>query len=106
MEIIKPYTSWVRSFSCTDGNELIAKVAKENGLKTLVGAWLGEDPEALPSARFRRFFDFNYLLNEFGDTSKAFHTLVRAGTNPGAEQIIFIFPLQMGTFVKGKVGRI
>lgn len=43
MEIIRPYTSWVRSFSCTDGNELIPKIAKEYGLKTLVGAWLGKD---------------------------------------------------------------
>ena len=26
MEIIKPYTKWVRSFSCTDGNEFIPKI--------------------------------------------------------------------------------
>ena len=45
MEIIKPYTKWIRSFSCTDGNEFIPKVAKEFGIKTLVGAWLGDDPE-------------------------------------------------------------
>jgi len=45
MEIIKPYTKWIRSFSCTDGNELIPKVAKEYGLQTLVGAWLGDDAE-------------------------------------------------------------
>jgi len=45
MEIIKPYTKWVRSFSCTDGNEFIPKIAKEYGIKTLVGAWLGDDPE-------------------------------------------------------------
>ena len=45
MEILKPHCSWVRSFSCTDGNELIPKVAKEMGIKTLVGAWLGDDPE-------------------------------------------------------------
>jgi len=45
MEIIKPYTKWVRSFSCTDGNELIPMIAKEYGIKTLVGAWLGTDPE-------------------------------------------------------------
>ena len=44
MEIIKPYTKWVRSFSCTDGNEFIPKIAHEYGLKTLVGAWLGDDP--------------------------------------------------------------
>jgi exo-beta-1,3-glucanase (GH17 family) len=45
MEIIKPYTKWVRTFSCTDGNELIPKIAREYGIKTLVGAWLGDDPE-------------------------------------------------------------
>lgn len=45
MEIIKPYTKWVRSFSCTEGNELIPKIAKEYGIKTLVGAWLGTDAE-------------------------------------------------------------
>ena len=45
MEIIKPYTKWVRSFSCTDGNELIPQIAHKHGIKTMVGAWLGKDPE-------------------------------------------------------------
>ena len=45
LEIIKPYTKWIRSFSCTEGNELIPKIAKEYGLKTFVGAWLGDDAE-------------------------------------------------------------
>jgi glucan 1,3-beta-glucosidase len=45
MEIIKPYTKWVRSFSCIEGNELIPKIAKEFGLKTLVGAWLGKEAD-------------------------------------------------------------
>lgn len=45
MEIIKPYTSWIRTFSCTDGNELIPQIAKENGLKVMAGAWLSEDKE-------------------------------------------------------------
>tara|TARA_R110000868_G_scaffold140233_10_gene355633 strand:- start:11081 stop:11941 length:861 start_codon:yes stop_codon:yes gene_type:complete len=45
MKIIKPYTKWIRSFSCTDGNELIPVIAKEYGIKTLVGAWLGDDDE-------------------------------------------------------------
>ena len=43
MQIIKPYTKWIRSFSCTDGNEAIPRIAKEYGIKTLVGAWLGDD---------------------------------------------------------------
>ena len=45
MEIIKPYTKWIRTFSCTDGNELIPRIAHEYGIKTLVGAWLGDDSE-------------------------------------------------------------
>ena len=45
MEIIKPYTNWIRSFSTTDGNEMIPVIAKEYGIKTLVGAWLGDDPD-------------------------------------------------------------
>lgn len=45
IKILKPYTKWIRSFSCIEGNEHIPKIAKKHGLKTLVGAWLGEDLE-------------------------------------------------------------
>ena len=45
MQVIKPYTKWVRSFSCIEGNEFIPKVAHKHGIKTLVGAWLGNDLE-------------------------------------------------------------
>jgi glucan 1,3-beta-glucosidase len=45
MKIIAPYTKWVRSFSCTEGNELVPIIAREFGIKTLVGAWLGHDIE-------------------------------------------------------------
>jgi len=45
MKIIAPYTKWIRSFSCTEGNEYIPIIAKEFGLKTLVGAWIGDDLE-------------------------------------------------------------
>ncbi|MBP6370495.1 MAG: hypothetical protein KA298_06455, partial [Paludibacteraceae bacterium] len=37
LEIMAPYTKWVRSFSCTEGNEFIPKIARELGIKTLVG---------------------------------------------------------------------
>lgn len=43
LEVVRPYTGWVRTFSCTDGNEAIPRLAKARGLKTLVGAWLGAD---------------------------------------------------------------
>ena len=45
IDIIKPYTKWVRTFSCTDGNELIPAIAKENGLKVMVGAWLSDNKD-------------------------------------------------------------
>lgn len=45
MQIIKPYTKWVRSFSCVEGNEHIPRIAHQKGINTLVGAWLGDDME-------------------------------------------------------------
>lgn len=45
IDIIKPNVKWVRTFSCTDGNELIPAIAKKNGLKTMVGAWLSDNKE-------------------------------------------------------------
>lgn len=45
MKIVATHTSWVRSFSCIDGNELIPVVAHEHKIKTIVGAWIGSDKE-------------------------------------------------------------
>jgi glucan 1,3-beta-glucosidase len=43
LEVIRPFTRWVRTFSCTDGHEQTPAIAHSMGLKTLVGAWLGTD---------------------------------------------------------------
>ncbi len=45
LSVIQPYVRWIRSFSCTEGNELIPQIAAENGLKTMVGVWLDDDKE-------------------------------------------------------------
>lgn len=45
LKIMQPYSQWVRSFSCTEGNEHIPIIAKKLGMQTLVGAWLGDDDE-------------------------------------------------------------
>ncbi|MDJ0778860.1 MAG: glycosyl hydrolase family 17 protein [Gammaproteobacteria bacterium] len=43
LSIIQPYTRWIRSFSCLEGNQETARIAHEMGLKTMVGVDLGED---------------------------------------------------------------
>lgn len=43
MSFIQPSVNWVRTFSCTEGNELIPAIAAESGLKTMVGVWLNSD---------------------------------------------------------------
>lgn len=44
LSVIAPHIKAVRTFSCIEGNELIATIAREEfGLQTLVGAWLGKD---------------------------------------------------------------
>ena len=43
LKIIEPYTHWIRTFSCVDGNEKIPPIAKAHHLKTMVGVCLSED---------------------------------------------------------------
>jgi GPH family glycoside/pentoside/hexuronide:cation symporter len=43
--VVAPHTRWLRSFACTEGHELIPAVAREHGLKTMVGAWISADRE-------------------------------------------------------------
>jgi exo-beta-1,3-glucanase (GH17 family) len=43
LSMIESNTNWIRSFSCTEGNENIPKIATERGLKTMVGVWLDDD---------------------------------------------------------------
>lgn len=45
LQPIQSSVKWVRSFSCTEGNQLIPGIAKQAGLKTMVGVWLEDDLE-------------------------------------------------------------
>jgi glycoside/pentoside/hexuronide:cation symporter, GPH family len=45
LKVIASHTSWIRVFSCTDGHELIPAIAKQMGLKVMMGAWIGKDNE-------------------------------------------------------------
>ena len=43
LKIIQPYTHWIRTFSCVEGNQHIPRIAKKHNLKTMVGVCLSED---------------------------------------------------------------
>ena len=45
LAIVADRVRWIRTFSCTEGHELIPAIAREFGLKTLVGVWLDDDHE-------------------------------------------------------------
>lgn len=45
LKVLANHTSWIRVFSCTDGHENIPKMAKQFGLKVMMGAWIGKDNE-------------------------------------------------------------
>ena len=45
LKIIQPYTNWIRSFSCIEGNQAIGRIAHQNGLQTMIGVGLSENLE-------------------------------------------------------------
>lgn len=45
LSVLANHTQWIRVFSCTDGHENIPKIAKQMGLKVMMGAWIGKDSE-------------------------------------------------------------
>lgn len=45
MSVLAPHTEWVRTFSCTRGNEHAPAIATELGLKSMVGVWIDYDLE-------------------------------------------------------------
>jgi len=46
LKIIKPYTNWIRTYSCAHGIEKTGKIAHKLGLKIAAGAYLGPDMKA------------------------------------------------------------
>ena len=45
LKALAPFTRAVRTYSSTDGSELVPPIAAEFGMKVTVGAWIGRDPE-------------------------------------------------------------
>ncbi len=45
LKAIAPYTRAIRTYSSTDGGELVPPIAAKFGLKVTVGAWIGKDKQ-------------------------------------------------------------
>ena len=45
LSVLAPHVDWVRTFSCTRGNELTPAIASDMGLKSMVGVWLDDNFE-------------------------------------------------------------
>lgn len=43
LQIVAPYTRWVRTFGCTHGVESAGRIARNLRLKIAMGAWIAED---------------------------------------------------------------
>ncbi|WP_300530459.1 glycosyl hydrolase family 17 protein [Maricaulis sp.] len=43
MAPLAQHVEWIRTFSCTEGNELSPGIAAEYGLKSMVGVWIDDD---------------------------------------------------------------
>ena len=46
MDIVAPYTEWIRTFGCSNGLQKAGIIAHQINLKTAVGAWLSSDLSA------------------------------------------------------------
>ena len=43
LDVLKPHTDWIRTFSAIDEHARIAEIATDMGFKNLVGAWLSDN---------------------------------------------------------------
>lgn len=71
MAIVAPHTKWVRSFSCTEGNEFIPIAGRAKGLKTMAGAWIDSNKannekeiDALINLALKGYVDIAVVGNE------------------------------------------
>lgn len=45
LSLLAPHVEWIRTFSCTLGNEQTPAIAADMGLKSMVGVWIDDDLE-------------------------------------------------------------
>jgi exo-beta-1,3-glucanase (GH17 family) len=67
LALLAPVTDCVRLYATDQGLDQVLPVAQKYGIKVLVGAWIGRDPEA----NERQLSDVIRLANEYPDTVRA-----------------------------------
>jgi glycoside/pentoside/hexuronide:cation symporter, GPH family len=87
IDLIAAHTRWVRSFACTEGHEVIPRLARAKGLKTVVGAWISHDRE-----RNEREIEALIHLAEEGqvDIAVVGNEVLLRGELPEAELLTYI----------------
>ena len=85
--VIAPHTRWVRSFACSEGHELIPRLARQRGMKTMVGAWISQDRD-----RNERELSGLLTLAEAGlvDIAVVGNEVLLRGEIPEAELLAYI----------------
>lgn len=87
LDLIAPHTRWVRSFACTEGHEMIPRLARQRGMKTMVGAWISQDRD-----RNERELSGLLTLAEAGlvDIAVVGNEVLLRGEIPEAELLAYI----------------
>jgi GPH family glycoside/pentoside/hexuronide:cation symporter len=87
LDLIAPHTRWVRSFACTEGHEMIPRLARQRGMKTMVGAWISQDRD-----RNERELSGLLTLAEAGlvDIAVVGNEVLLRGEIPEAELLVYI----------------
>jgi GPH family glycoside/pentoside/hexuronide:cation symporter len=87
VDLIAPHTRWVRSFACTEGHEMVPRLARQRGLKTMVGAWISQDRD-----RNEREISGLLTLAEAGlvDIAVVGNEVLLRGEVPEAELLAYI----------------
>jgi exo-beta-1,3-glucanase (GH17 family) len=64
LRLLSPYTRAVRTYSSTQGGELVPAIAAEFGLKVIVGIWLSNENATLPDGKINRTVEKNRDRNK------------------------------------------
>ncbi len=87
IQIIKSKTKWVRTFGTQSGLEVTGKIAHENGLKIMMGAWIGTD-SSVNSQQLKNLMD--QAQNGYVDIAAIGNEVLLRGDQPESVLLDYI----------------